>query len=69
MKKRPYGKYTPEQESGSSEETESAARRESLRDLAKQGIYHGSGSRRNMAAAKEKRTAGNEGRADRRRRA
>ncbi|MEH2945388.1 MAG: hypothetical protein K1W10_00300 [Lachnospiraceae bacterium] len=45
MKKRPYGKYTPEQESGSSEETESAARRESLRDLARQGIYHGSGSR------------------------
>ena len=38
MKKRPYGKYTPEQESGSSEETESAARRESLRDLARQGI-------------------------------
>ncbi|MEZ3505949.1 MAG: hypothetical protein K1W10_03175 [Lachnospiraceae bacterium] len=45
MKKRPYGKYTPEQESGSSEETESAARRESLGDLARQGIYHGSGSR------------------------
>lgn len=58
MKKRPYGKYTPEQESGSSEETESAARRESLGDLARQGIYHGSGSRRNMAAAERKRESG-----------
>ena len=54
MKSSPHGKYTPEQERSAYGKTESAAERKSLRDLARQGKYHGGGSRRNNTDAKRR---------------